>query len=311
MRLPILALFCGLAACPPPEDDDTVEGDADADTDSDTDVSGLRGRIAVLEVDDQGHEEEYGAFAAWGPLDVPWEDGIVGEWVISCGDQTGDTGVWRVIASEGACDLAVLSPCGGDCDGGCPYDTYCTADGACAPEPVFADAGTLDIGGLSKPLTVEPAAGRYLLHEALPAELFDPGDPVDLAASGGAIAAFTASTTGVGPLDVALPCETVPTAGQDLTLAWTPSGDPAARIRWDMVQDVHLAQGPRLRCEVADTGSLTVPAALVGQYLYGQKHALTLTRFTAAQIALDGGGTLAFEVGAASTCTINEHHTPW
>lgn len=314
MRPVLLALLPVLCACPPAPDDTTeseADADTDSDTDTDTDLSGLRGRLAVLEVYDQGHDEAVGAFSAWGPLDTPWEDGVVGEWVISCGDQTGDTGVWRVIASAGDCSLAVLEPCDGDCDGGCPYDTYCTAGGTCAPTPVFADAGTLTVDGLAKPLTVEPGGGGYWLYEALPADLFDPGDPVTLAAAGGASAAFDAAATGVAPLDAVLPCEAIPTAGQDLDLTWTPSGDPAARIRWEMVQDVHLAQGPRLRCEVADTGSLTVPADLLGQYLYGQKHQLTLTRLTAGQVALAGGGTLSFEVGAVTTCTINEHHTPW
>lgn len=147
--------------------------------------------------------------------------------------------------------------------------------------------------------------------DGVPEDLFADGDPVTLVAAGGDHPSFTASATGVETLEATLPCEHPPAADQDLTITWTPSATPAARIRWEMTQDVHLSQGPRLRCETDDTGSLTIPAQLIDDYLYGMKHFLTLTRYTDDVVTLPGTGQISFEVGSAVTCIINEEHTPW
>jgi len=132
-----------------------------------------------------------------------------------------------------------------------------------------------------------------------------------LTAAGGAHPAFTAAATGVETLAATLPCEEPPPGGQDLTITWDAPTTPGTRIRWEMTQDVHLNQGPRIRCEADDTGSLTLPADLIDDYLYGLRHTLTLTRYTDDVVPLPGAGQLAFEVGSAVTCIVNEEHTPW
>lgn len=294
-----------------PDDDTDADSDVDTDVDTDTDSDVSIGRIAVVERYRQDHDSREGVVSIWGPLDAAWEEGIVGDWVFGCGDTTGDVGVWRVARTEGDCQLVVLDPCSADCDPPCSFDTYCLDDGTCADAPRFADAGTLTLEGLAVPVSIEPATHRYPELWGLPEDLFDPGDPVALQASGGALAGFEAESTGVSPLDATLPCEDVPEAGKDLVLQWTPSGVPGARIRWEMTQDVHLFQGPRIRCETQDVGSLILPADLVDAYLHGKMHTLTLTRYTLDLAEVPGAGRIAFEVGASVSCIIHEGHTPW
>ena len=299
-------------------DDDTTGDDDSAMPDDDTgdDDTGsaddeLLGRIQVLEVYEQNHVESTGTTSTWGPKNTPWDDGIVGEWIISCGNQTGDTGVWWITQTVGDCILAVKRVCSGDCTPPCDFDEYCDNTDTCAAAPYFADAGTLTIDGLTTPLSLEPSGGNYPTSYGLPEDLFADGDPITLTASGGVHPSFTAAATGVEPLATTLPCTDIPPAGQDLTITWTPSTSPGARVRWEMTQDVHLNQGPRLRCETGDTGSLTVPAQLIDAYLYGMKHFLTLTRYTDDVVTVPGAGQIPFEVGSAVTCIINEEHTPW
>jgi len=287
-------------------DDDTTPGDDDTGPPEDA----LLGRIQVLEVYEQNHVESSGTIPTWGPMNTPWDEGIVGDWIISCSNQTGDTGVWRITQVVDDCILAVKVACGAGCKPSCDFDEYCSNAGVCVDAPHFTDAGTLVIDGLTSPITLEPS-GHYPPSYGLPDDLFDDGDPITLTASGGGHPAFTAAATGVESLSATLPCEDPPTAGQDLTITWTPSSTPGAHIRWEMTQDVHLNQGPRIRCEFEDTGSLTVPAQLIDDYLYGMKHFLTLTRYTDDVVDLPGAGQVAFEVGSAVTCVINEEHTPW
>jgi hypothetical protein len=312
----VLSLLCS-PACDTAQDDTSPESDADTDadsdvdTDSDVDAGDLVGRLSVTERFRQDYDTHDGAATAWGPLDAPWEDGVVGDWIISCDEATGDIGVWRVTRTWGDCWMAVLQPCSADCEPACEPGTWCTSEGDCVAAPRFADAGTLTLGGLAVPVSLEPGASGYPDAHGLPADLFDPGDPITLNAEGGQLAAFAAEATGVEPVDAVLPCEEVPATGQDLALAWTPSDVAGARIRWDMTQDVHLSQGPRVRCETADTGSLTLPAELMDAYVHGKKHGLTLTRYTLDAVQVPGVGQVAFEVGTSVGCVVNEDHTPW
>jgi len=317
--LPLLVtgtVLCGappLLGCDAGKDDTSPDSDADTDvdTDADADVGDLLGRLAVLESYRQDHGTHEGLTPSWGPTDVPWEDGVLGDWVYGCGAKTGDTGVWRITRSADGCDLAVLEPCTGDCKPPCDDGSYCTEAAGCVEAPRFADSGTLTLGGLAVAVSLEPEGNGYPDSWGLPADLFGPGDPITLDAEGGEHPAFTAGTTGVEDLDATLPCEDVPSSKQAFSLQWTPPDAAGVRIRWEMTQDVHLSQGPRIRCEATDGGSLTVPAELMDAYVHGKKHGLTLTRYTVDVVEIPGAGAFAFEVGSAVGCVVHEGHTPW
>ena len=136
-------------------------------------------------------------------------------------------------------------------------------------------------------------------------------DSVTLTAPGAALPPFAAAASGPAPMEASLPCAALPSPDQDFTISWTPSGDPGARVRWEMLQEVHLAMGPRLRCETDDSGSLTVPASLMGAYLQSERQTYVLSRFTQDRVEIEPGHTLDFEVRSSVGCIIDEEHTPW
>ncbi|MFH1464039.1 MAG: hypothetical protein ABIO70_06620 [Pseudomonadota bacterium] len=315
--IPLLTLALALTpACGDDKDDTSPEGDTDADTDSDTDTDtdvhdGLVGRIAVVEHYDQLHDEHTGQVQVWGPLDGPWEAGIVGDWNFGCADMLGDQGIFRVTVTEGECELAVLQSCSGGCPSDCPADTYCLGGEACVDAPVVGDAGTITLSGTSRTITLEKLTDVYGDTQQEPAELFEPGDTVTLEAPGADLPAFTATATGPAPLEATLPCETLPSPDEDFTITWTPSGEHGARVRWEMLQEVHLAMGPRLRCETEDDGSLTIPASLMQAYLQSERQTYVLSRYTRDQVEITAGHPLDFEVRSSVGCIINEEHTPW
>jgi len=316
----MFVLVLVLTGCPAGGDDDTftdddtsVDDDATADDDDTTadddsagDVdTGLLARISVVESVDQGTGVELGYVGIWGINDRPWCGGVIPDWWVGC-EGEGDTGLWVRSASEGDCLLSVRIDCGGECYPPCIIGEYCTTAESCEAIPEPRDAGVLTIGGLSTEVSLTPTEdGRYLPLHGLPADLFDPGDAVTLTAEGGDTEAFSAAATGTAALDADLPCDTVPTGDQDLTVTWTPSADASARVRFEMIQNVHLAQGPRIRCEVGDGGSLTVPASLIAPYLYGPVHTFTLIRYTEDQVPIPGSATIAFEVQSSRACTID------
>ncbi|MFH1468861.1 MAG: hypothetical protein ABIO70_31020 [Pseudomonadota bacterium] len=312
-HLVLLALAVGCGEKDPVDTAPEGDTDADSDADSDTDVDeGFIGRLRVEERYDQLLDTHSGLLARVGPLDSPWEADIDGPWAFGCWDGEGDRGLFRLAAAEGECELYLLEGCGGRCEGGCPVDTYCLGGEACVPEPRDGDAGTITLSGLSEAFeflyrTDLTYPGYSYLWDP-PADLYAPGDTITFSAPGAALPAFEVSVTGPEALDATLPCDEVPSPGADLTLTWTPSGEAGARVRWEMLQDVHLMQGPRIRCETDDDGSFTVPASLLAQYLQSERQNLTLTRYVREQIELQPGRTLQFEAAASVGCIINPDH---
>jgi hypothetical protein len=297
-------------ACDGGKDDTNPEGDTDTDTDTDVD-EGPVGRIAVVEHYDQLHDEHTGAVAIWGPLDGPWEAGVVGDWSFDCGKHEGDTGIFRVTTTAGECELAVLATCSGACDPACDAGYYCAGGATCTPEPAVGDAGTLTIGGLSQAVTIPFSHGAYYPPWDMPEDLFSPGDTLTLEAAGGDLPSFATSATGVVPLQATLPCDALPSPDQDFTVTWIPSAEAGGRMRWEMLQEVHLAMGPRIRCETDDVGSLTIPASMMQAYLQSERQTYVLSRFDQARVAIEVGHTVDFEARSSVGCIINEEHTPW
>ena len=294
----------------PTDDDATGDDDTAADDDSgipaDDDVeSGLLARISVVESVEQGTAAASAHIGIWGINDRPWSAGLIPDWWVGC-DGEGDTGIWVQSASAGDCLLAVKVTCSGDCEPPCILGEYCTTASSCEAIPELRDAGVLTIDGLSTAVSLTPTGeGRYVPQYGLPSGLFAPGDEVTLTAAGAATDAFSATATGTDIPDAELPCAQIPEPDQDLTVTWTPSGDASARMRWEMLQNVHNAQGPRIRCEVEDAGSLTVPASLIAPYLYGPTHTFTLTRYTVDEVSMPGSASIAFEVQASRYCVID------
>jgi hypothetical protein len=310
MRIPqfitSLGILVLLVGCPTADDDDTTgqPPGGDDDTGDDDDGSGLIARIAVVEATDQESGTASSSVVVWGIHDSGWADGIVPDWVLGC-DGEGDTGVWEILESAGDCLVAALRPCSGDCDPSCELGSYCTPDAACEPLPERRDAGLLTVGGLSVPVSIAPLEnGLYPPPAGLPADLYEPGDDIALVAAGGDTPAFSASAVAQAGLEAELPCDQVPPPEQELTVTWTPA-ETGSRVRWEMLQNIHNSQGPRIRCETDDSGSLSVAAALITRYSHGPEHTFTLTRYDMQEVAATDEALVAFEVQASRTCQID------
>jgi hypothetical protein len=208
-----------------------------------------------------------------------------------------------VALEEGACrhyELAI-----GDCDPACEGGLVCTADGACAAFPGGASAGRLTVDGLAEPVSIEasgPAAGDYRSPAGLPFPLFEASDPVSAQVSGGQVPRIRLAAAGVAPMDADLVSTGLVLAdGGDALVTWTAGPDPEACVQV-VLNGSNLSHGAPLRdivrCEGADTGSLTIPQAIVERFPHGDTPevtegydhpASTLGRYTRSRVETDSG----------------------
>lgn len=152
-------------------------------------------------------------------------------------------------------------------DGTCRvYPRPCLGQvGACGTPPQYS-AGTLTITGLARPITLVPdgETHSYPSPGGLPTDLFADAATIAVTASGGSVAGFSATLTGVTPLVspyAGASAGVVP--GQPHPLTWDAASD-GARIRFllNWANICHAgAEWYVLVCEVPDTGSFTIPAA--------------------------------------------------
>ncbi len=295
----LLALMMPCAASCPGEgpDDDDSSAVADDDDDASPADGPLVGGVLIQEIVSDGSGGEPWAFVwPWGIYDQPFpgnELGVV--W--------GPYGLMPTMV-EGDCTyMGGLVP--GFCDPPCEFDEYCSAEDTCEPWPVYRDAGVMTVAGLKEALTITPgASGFYMVDwECCPEDLFDGGDTVTLSAEGNETPAFEVSAVAVDALEPALDCDMALSGEEDLTITWTPAG-PASVVRWEMVAAPHAGQGPMVLCETADTGSLTVPAAIVGQYLLdrGPYETLRLSRYRRELVQVDHGNVVSLEIASIRRC---------
>jgi len=174
-----------------------------------------------------------------------------------------------IVMSEGGCEL--WRPKSLFCDPGCTGSTTCNDQGVCVDLPSNQDVGILSFSGLSESIEVSarPPVYYYNYTGTLPHPGFGMGDLVSLQASGGSISPFALAATGVGPLVVT----TASVALQrDLpaTLQWSPlAEDPGVRLALELNIANHGGTPGRVVCELQDTASFEIPAALVTALLDG------------------------------------------
>ncbi len=294
MMLLWLPLLASCAGDEPADDDSAAPAD---DDDSAPDGGELVGGVYIQETVNDGAGGVPSTFVwPWGIYDRPFpgnELGVV--WGPYQLEQT---------LAEGDCVyLAAWSP--GFCDPPCEFDEYCSNDDTCEPWPVYRDAGVMTVTGLSEPLTISPSAtGFYMTDWACcPDDLFEPGDTISVSAEGNQTPAFEVAATAVAPLGPELDCDMSLSGDADLVITWEPA-DGGDTIRWEMVAAPHAGQGPMVLCETADTGTLTVPAALMEQYLIdrGPYETLRLSRYTRATVPVDQGNAVSLEIASIRRC---------
>jgi hypothetical protein len=297
-----LVLLAGVAGCSGNGGADPDASLADAlhvDAGPSPDGKVVLGGVRVLEtwLDSSGSEA---GSVIWieGPHVHPWPGSLFG--VLNSGYLGTD---WEVVASEGDCVyIEATEPF--FCEPACDWDEYCTSDGSCAKYPEVLDVGTMTLAGLAIPITLERnTSGRYVSSEQFPpADLFDANDQITLSAPGSVGPEFSVSVTAVASLSPALACDVDLSAGGDLEIQWT-QGAGDATVRFEVISwFVHAYSFPKILCEVSDTGSLTVPAALFALWA-PDRFGLALTRLRRATAALGENQEIVLEVASVRSCS--------
>jgi hypothetical protein len=184
----------------------------------------------------------------------------------------------KLESEMGDCELLV--PWAPFCTEPCTGGAKCTADDTCTAQPKMLDVGPVVLSGLGDELTMEAIAGNYQ-SPTLPAEACAEGALVSLHSS-----SFSMEAPCIARLELTTEAPIPVGAGKSLDLAWTPPGSDAdSRVKIHLDIAHHGGKKGEINCDVADTGSFSVPKELVTQLvslgLAGYPD-ITLERYAAA-----------------------------
>jgi hypothetical protein len=176
---------------------------------------------------------------------------------------------WVETGAEGPCRLLVPSVpfCGTPCGG----SAACVADDVCQPYPTAREVGTLTVTGISTgagetTFTVDPIASNYQ-RSGLPFPAFAEGAPLRVETSGGAYAPFSLEARAIAAIALTNPPMRL-VSGEPATLTWSPAtqaDQSLVLVRLDISH--HGGSNGKIECEAPDTGTLTLPGALVDALL--------------------------------------------
>ena len=171
--------------------------------------------------------------------------------------------VWTTKMEAGGCKLN--TPMVVFCEPRCTGGAVCTADDTCTPFPATQTVGTVTLSGIGpNPITMEPKADNYQppAGTTLPYPPCTVGAEVKLMAAGGSRAPFMLTARCIEPLEIAGDVRIV--KGQPLALSWN-KGSADVKTNVNVLLDISYHGGTKgqIECDVADTGSLSIPAAMV------------------------------------------------
>jgi Cys-rich repeat protein len=183
---------------------------------------------------------------------------------------TADLVVWEKKKTDGDCSL--YTPRSPFCES-CPDGQVCVDTNVCRKQPATHSVGDVTLTGLNPPsgasslkLTVG-GNNAYLCAETLPVPPCTAGGTIGLSATGdGSYPAFSIQTQCIAPLALTTKSVTLE-SGQPFTLTWTPGSVASARITLEFDLSHHGGSKGQLRCDTADSGSVTVSAALIKSLL--------------------------------------------
>lgn len=205
---------------------------------------------------------------------------------------TPSTVVWDLVTSAAGCQL--LKPRAPFCNTPCSGGGVCVEDDQCASYPTAQDLGPVTLQGLgSADVVMKPIAKSYQLPGdlSLPYPPAAEGAPLSLQVSGGPYGAFSIQTKMVAPL-LASGTLTLD-AKQPLALTWTAPSDTAlARMQVKVDISHHGGSKGKIECDVADSGSLQIPATLISQLIelgVAGFPSVTLTRVASSSTAIAPG----------------------
>jgi hypothetical protein len=198
------------------------------------------------------------------------------------------------VLKMGDCQILKPSIAPPPCKPECGPTQNCTKSG-CVQKPVARNVGRVSLRGLKGSVTLNNIDNLYFNPPGLPPyPPYDEGASIGLQADGGDAGYGPFSLKGFGVAVMKVP--TTPLLiedGKPVTLTWSPAGKTGpTRVVFELGINLHGAVDTKLICDVEDTGSFTVPAALVTELF---KHGISgfprveLTRQSADSIMLKSG----------------------
>jgi hypothetical protein len=214
-------------------------------------------------------------------------------------DSVDPRNVWVEKTKEGDCRLITGPKL--SCAPSCTSGEVCAGNNKCITEPAPQDAGTVTISGLKTAFSADYKSGVYYkpISAAFPPAVA--GADVTLTAAGAKVPTFSITASGIDPLEVAAGDITLDTT-KPLTISWTPptqAGTSHITLSLDLAHHGNVAA--KLVCEVADTGSATIPVsmltALAAEGVAGFPSVAIVRR--AVNSAMVAGGCVEFALSSA------------
>jgi len=174
--------------------------------------------------------------------------------------------VWEETAREGDCAIQRRPTL--FCDPQCITPQTCGRDGVCIASPEKQSVGTVSLSGLSAAVEIVPdeVTNNYYFLGSIPDPGLTPSSTIGLTAAGGYFPAFELSAPGIEALSVTTSALTV-SGDAPVTVEWTPAADPVGRVRVILNLSSHGTDTIQLECDVADTGSVEIPASLLSELI--------------------------------------------
>jgi hypothetical protein len=212
-----------------------------------------------------------------------------------------------VIASDSSCKVYKysLQAC---FEPQCTGSQTCVAMNVCESKPSSVSVGDVSVEGVGpSPLKLTAVNNSYQYPLDLPYPGVTEGQPVTVAASGGAFSAFTISAKGVAPVELDKSSYSV-SSNQPLTINWTPGASSAgAELALTFNISKHGGSAGYMKCITEDSGALTIPANLLKELLglgVAGFPELLVTRSTSAEATVSAGK-IALEVQALAKPALN------
>ncbi len=251
----LFALTSSACSTDPGEDEDESTGEEHSEGDSATSTADtgeddeLNGECALV--------DRVGLFSVVHEPDYSAVDGEISNGVIP-------TAVLEETVAEGGCRL--LKRENPFCDPPCSAGEVCTQEGTCIAYPERQDTGTITVEGLDVDVVMEPRADKRYFETELPQPAFSPGGIIRLTSTGGEVGPLSLSGRGFAPIELDGDMWTI-AEGQSTTVNWVPEPGGEAKFYLSINIDQHGNSPSTLVCEVEDTGSLVVPAAIIDALL--------------------------------------------
>jgi hypothetical protein len=175
----------------------------------------------------------------------------------------------------------------------CTTEQTCVATNNCQANPTLVTVGDVTMAGIgSSDIKLSATNKNYQYAGDIIYPGFAEGATITMSATGDFYSAFSVSSKGVAPI-VMSEASYMIDSGTALALKWTPgSSATGAKVNLGLNISKHGGSAGYLSCDVADTGSYTIPADLVTK-LIGLGVAgfpqLTVTRSTTGEATVSSG----------------------